>query len=1052
MTSAVMMGAGKKNKWGNWMFAIDVNLRRFFTITLMFAVVLGVGCSPIINQTPTANAGKDLVVMVGAVVTLDGRASSGPQGTTLAYSWEQTMGPIVELRQSKTATPKFTAPLDITTLAFTLTVKANERASRPDSVMVKVSQNVPPTILSFSADPSSIQPGESTTLRWNVSGSTACRIDQGIGEVPAEGSRIVSPLKTTTYTFTAVNAHGNVTAKTIVTVLGDSSSPVVEPFFDASLAPLDASVSLVDANVSDTTLPSTPTGLVASKLTSRSFTLTWQASTDSDTGVAGYEVRQDGAVVGTPTTPSFNLVNLTANTSYVMTVKAKDGAGNWSIESAALHVKTIPVQDSNFRVETVTAESSINPWEKALADINGDGFLDVIIGAPTGPVIWYAYPTWVPTTIAGDGTYNSACGIATGDIDTDGDIDVVMGGNVWFENPRLGGTELAKTWTSHFVGEQAAHDLVVADLDGDHRLEIIGREQNEGGKTILIFKQTSNGTWTSRKLTAEPGEGLTVGDFDSDGDLDIAIPRQWYENSGITGPWTTHSVNPSFDPVSVIKAGDLNKDGRSDLLLSASENTGPLVWMECPPGGQGTWTAHTIATELTSTHGIGIGDFDQDGDEDVVASEFSESGQLVYYNNVDGLGTQWKPKTLGTQRLHNIQVGDVENDGDIDILGAYCWGSVPVLVYFNENATKPASLGDFTYIQVDDDRTGNMFGLGMADCTGDGKLDIASGGFFYRNPGGNLLGTWNRATLPLGDANAILDVDGDDRCDILSQALPDILWYEAEDVPGSSFTSKTVATGIPATDHGSSQGYAVGEIMGGGKPEFVFTSGDGIYVVQIPANPSQGNWPKLKVTANAPEEGLALGDVDGDGKLDIVAWVGSGSSSTTLGWWKNPGTGAENWVGYELGTVNEGFEGDRVATADLDGDHRLDVIATDTNNGESGNSVYWFVGPVNPAKSIPWTRRTIGTNLGAMNSMDVADMDGDGDIDVVTGEHRGPKRVTIWENVSKAASFTAHEISKGRENHLGTRIADLDGDGDLDLVGIAWDEFSFLHIWRNNAK
>jgi len=37
------------------------------------------------------------------------------------------------------------------------------------------------------------------------------------------------------------------------------------------------------------------------------------------------------------------------------------------------------------------------------------------------------------------------------------------------------------------------------------------------------------------------------------------------------------------------------------------------------------------------------------------------------------------------------------------------------------------------------------------------------------------------------------------------------------------------------------------------------------------------------------------------------------------------------------------------------------------------------------------------------------------------------------------------------ENHLGARTVDLDGDGDLDLVGIAWDAFPFLHIWRNDA-
>jgi len=71
-------------------------------------------------------------------------------------------------------------------------------------------------------------------------------------------------------------------------------------------------------------------------------------------------------------------------------------------------------------------------------------------------------------------------------------------------------------------------------------------------------------------------------------------------------------------------------------------------------------------------------------------------------------------------------------------------------------------------------------------------------------------------------------------------------------------------------------------------------------------------------------------------------------------------------------------------------------------------------------------------------------------MDIVTGEHRGPKRLIIWENTGRG-EFTPHVVDRGRENHLGARAADMDGDGDLDLVGICWDSYWEMHLWRNDA-
>ncbi|MGB9341554.1 MAG: VCBS repeat-containing protein, partial [Polyangiales bacterium] len=135
-----------------------------------------------------------------------------------------------------------------------------------------------------------------------------------------------------------------------------------------------------------------------------------------------------------------------------------------------------------------------------------------------------------------------------------------------------------------------------------------------------------------------------------------------------------------------------------------------------------------------------------------------------------------------------------------------------------------------------------------------------------------------------------------------------------------------------------------------------------------------------------------------------------------------------------------GIEADRIRLGDLNGDGRLDAVVTETNLGINGNALYWFAQPSNPS-SANWPRSTVVSNQGSLNSMDVADLNGDGALDIVTGEHRGSLKVTVLENVGDASSWLSHGISQGTESHLGTQTLDLDGDGDLDVVSIARDNF-----------
>jgi len=85
-----------------------------------------------------------------------------------------------------------------------------------------------PVILSFEATPANILTGGAATLMWDVQGANAVSIDQGIGSVALKGSRTVSPSSTVTFTLTASNSYGSVTASTQVVVAGSTSLPVVQ--------------------------------------------------------------------------------------------------------------------------------------------------------------------------------------------------------------------------------------------------------------------------------------------------------------------------------------------------------------------------------------------------------------------------------------------------------------------------------------------------------------------------------------------------------------------------------------------------------------------------------------------------------------------------------------------------------------------------------------------------------------------------------------------------------------------------------------------------------
>jgi hypothetical protein len=345
------------------------------------------------------------------------------------------------------------------------------------------------------------------------------------------------------------------------------------------------------------------------------------------------------------------------------------------------------------------------------------------------------------------------------------------------------------------------------------------------------------------------------------------------------------------------------------------------------------------------------------------------------------------------------------------------------------------------------------FGLDIMDINKDNYKDIVSGRYFYLNPGGNMEGRWTRYDLGLNvDGYLFADIDGDEYADVIAEALPDVYWFEADNKNGTFWTYRKIGE-IPATDHVNGQGGRHNQIISGNKEEIVLAAGGGIYAAEIPDKPElQTNWKFNLIIKTGSSEGIGVGDIDGDGDLDLAAgdmFEKDKDISRQVFWYENPGSVMTEWVKHHVGTALNAA--DRIEIADLNGDGKADIAVSEEMwpGLEPLANLLVFINAGGDTDSV-WEREILFTGY-SLNNLDAGDLDKDGDIDLITCEHKGKEfRLLLFENDGKG-QFTMHLTDKGHESHLGTRLADLDSDGDLDIVSIAWDNYKFLHVWRNDA-
>jgi hypothetical protein len=224
--------------------------------------------------------------------------------------------------------------------------------------------------------------------------------------------------------------------------------------------------------------------------------------------------------------------------------------------------------------------------------------------------------------------------------------------------------------------------------------------------------------------------------------------------------------------------------------------------------------------------------------------------------------------------------------------------------------------------------------------------------------------------------------------------------------------------------------------------------------MEIPADPLKTPWPIHNISSEAEEEGLAAGDIDSDGDLDLAAVKADGEHVI---WLENPGTLSQEWAMHVVGETPPWA--DRVALADINRDGRLDLVCTiERQDMAIADSLFWFEAPVSARD--PWTRHLIARHR-SLNSMSVATSADNEGTEIIVAEHTdlqksqgAPDNLTlVYRTTDGGRRWVPEVVERGpHSSHLGAYAVDLDNDGVREILSLGWNQYQTLHHWTRTAK
>jgi hypothetical protein len=603
-----------------------------------------------------------------------------------------------------------------------------------------------------------------------------------------------------------------------------------------------------------------------------------------------------------------------------------------------------------------------------------------------------------------------------------------------FEAPRL----------QHFPADGLqALKASFADLDGDGDADAVTTGTVGGATLVRFHRNDGHGVFTTDPAWPDVAGGPfhLIADYDSDGDPDVVLDGAIVRNLG-GGALQTTPVAANGWPIA---CADFDGDGVRDLFVQRSNGIGTGVALFRQVGG--TFVSAAVPTTDVLISDAAARDFDGDGDVDLLlaarpyvlpfTANWSGNDRLWLNNGTGQFVEQNLPGTLNVDTT-TVVVDDLDGDGDHDCMLRV--GGFPPAWELRLND----GLGNLLVTTGHLPAGTPLTPFRAVDLDGDGDRDLAGLTHWLANDGTAhfTLSPWLRAT-PVAAVSDHADVDADGDLDLLlAGGQPQRLLLNL--APGSLFDASRTPWDRVSIARGDVDGDGDLDLLAG-TPDGGLGINDGTGWFTDAPFP----WPAGQVLPSS----VHIIDVDGDTDRDVLCVFSPATGGTHLRLFRNNG----NATFVDVGTTGMPgpLPGNATASAvlDADGDGDRDVVLIVRQGGvflfaNSGAGAFSAV----PGAFPPYA--------GWLQSIATGDLDGDGDVDVLTGDESygsAASQIRYFANNGTGvyADVSAQRLLAPTALTRSLTVADIDADGDLDAIAGCWGTASYPNsvnlLLRNNG-